>query len=134
MPNTMYIEGSPVIECSLFAAKALQDRLIQSWGDRIRVFPAMPSEWKEAMFHDLRAEGAFLVSAARYNGYTRWVRIKSLAGKPCKVRPGFVGAFSMSLPSVNMLEVEPGVFELGLRKGEEVILFQEPGDISPKKL
>jgi len=27
MPNTMYIEGSSVIECSLFAAKALQDML-----------------------------------------------------------------------------------------------------------
>jgi alpha-L-fucosidase 2 len=133
MPNTMYIEGSPVIECSLFAAKALQDMLLQSWGDKIRVFPAIPSEWKEAEFHDLRTEGAFLVSAARKNGFTRWVRIKSLAGAPCKVRPGFVGAFSSTLPSVSMREVEPGIFELGLAKGEEVTLYQEPKDLLPKK-
>lgn len=134
MPNTMYIEGSPVIECSLFAAKSLQDMLLQSWGDRIRIFPAMPSEWKEAEFHDLRAEGAFLVSAARYNGYTRWVKIKSLSGAPCKVRPGFVGAFSTSLPSVKIREVEPGIFELGLGKGQEVVLFQETSDILPEKV
>ena len=129
MPNTMYIEGSPVIECALFAAKALQDMLLQSWGDRIRVFPAMPAEWKEAAFHDLRAEGAFLVSAARCNGKTRWVRIKSLTGEPCKVRPGFTGAFVVSPASVQMREVESGLFELGLVNGQEVILFQEAGDL-----
>ena len=129
MPNTMYIEGSPVIECSLFAAKALQDMLLQSWGDRIRIFPAMPAEWKEATFHNLRAEGAFLVSAARRDCKTRWVRIKSLAGAPCRVRPGFEGAFSLSPPSVNMREEEPGLFELGLAKGQEVILRQDAGGI-----
>ena len=127
MPNTMYIEIYPVIECSLFAAKALQDMLLQSWGDRIRIFPAIPSEWKEAVFHDLRTEGAFLVSAARRNGFTRWVKIKSRAGAPCKVRPGFVAGFTSSLPSVYMREVEPGIFELRLDKGQEVILSQEPG-------
>jgi len=61
------------------------------------------------------------------------VRIRSLAGQPCRVCPGFVGAFSASLPSVKMQEVEPGVFELNLRKGEEVILFQKAGDITPEK-
>ena len=128
MPNTMYIEIYPVIECSLFAAKALQDMLLQSWGDRIRIFPAIPSEWKEAEFHELRAEGAFLVSALRKNGVTSWVKIKSLAGAPCKVRPGFAGSFAVSSPSVTSKEVEPGIFELGLKKGEEVILFQESKD------
>lgn len=132
MPNTMYIEGSPVIECSLVAAKSLQDMLLQSWGDRIRIFPAMPAEWKEAAFHDLRAEGAFLVSAARRDGKTRWVRIKSLAGEPCRVRPGFAGAFSASSPGLPLREVEPDLFELGLQAGQEVILFQEAGDILPE--
>ena len=132
MPNTMYIEGSPVIECSLFAAKALQDMLLQSWGDRIRIFPAMPAEWKEATFHDLRAEGAFLVSAARHDGKTRWVRIKSLAGAACRVRPGFEGAISVSSPSVTMRETEPGLFELGLTKGQEVFLFHAAGDMRPE--
>ena len=133
MPNTMYIEIYPVIECSLFSAKALQDMLLQSWGDHIRIFPAMPAEWKEAKFLDLRAEGAFLVSAARANGFTRWVKIRSLAGAPCKVSPGFVGAFETSMPSVKMREVEPGIYELGLGRGEEVILFQNSGDVLPKK-
>jgi hypothetical protein len=133
MPNTMYIEGSPVIECSLFAAKSLQDMLLQSWGDRIRIFPAIPAEWKEASFHDLRAEGAFLVSAERRNGKTDWVRIKSLAGAPCRIRPGFTGHFDLSSPVVKMHEIEPGVFELGLEKGQEVILSQKANSVSPKR-
>ena len=132
MPNTMYIEGSPVIECSLFAAKALQDMLLQSWGDRIRIFPALPSKWKEAVFHDLRAEGAFLVSAVRRDGKTRWVRIKSLAGAPCRVCPGFTGTFATSDSSVSQREIEPGLFEFGLRKGQEVFLIQEAGDRLPE--
>jgi alpha-L-fucosidase len=133
MPNTMYIEGSPVIECSLFAAKALQDMLLQSWGDRIRIFPAIPSAWKEVKFNDLRTEGAFLVSAVRHNGFTCWIKIKSLAGAPCKVRPGFVGTFESSLRSAIPHEVEPGVYELSLRKGEEVTLFQKSKDLLPVK-
>lgn len=132
MPNTQYIEGWPVIECSLVAATALQSMLIQSGGDRIRIFPAVPAEWKEAVFHDLRAEGAFLVSAGRRDGKTRWVRIKSLAGEPCKVRPGFDSAFSNSLPSIKMKEVEPGLFELGLGKGQEILLFQDAVDTHPE--
>ncbi len=124
MPNTMYIEGSPVIECSLFAAKALQDMLLQSWGDRIRIFPAIPLDWENVVFHDLRTEGAFLVSAERLNGKTLWVKIRSLAGAPCKIKPGFTGPFTTSSLSITKKEVESGLFELNLKKGEEVILYQ----------
>jgi hypothetical protein len=132
MPNTQYIEGSPVIECSLVAATALQSMLLQSGDDYIRIFPAVPAEWKDAVFHDLRTEGAFLVSAARRGGKTRWVSIKSLAGEPCKVRLGFDGAFKTSQPSIKIKEVEPGLFELGLGKGQEIIIFQETDDSRPE--
>jgi hypothetical protein len=131
-PNTMYIEGSPVIECSIVLNRSLQDMLLQSWGDKINIFPAVPSAWKEAVFHDLLAEGAFLVSAERKAGKTRWVRIKSLAGEPCRVRPGFEGAFTSSQPSVPIKEIKPGLFELGLTKGQEVILFQNANDSQPE--
>jgi hypothetical protein len=120
-----------VIECSLVAATALQSMLLQRGGNRIRVFPALPAERKEAVFHNLRAEGAFLVSAGRKDGKTRWVRIKSLAGEPCKDRPGFDSAFTTSTPSLPMKETGPGLFELWLGKGQEVILFQEAADSHP---
>lgn len=125
MPNTMYIEGSPVIECSLFAAKSLQDMLIQSWGNCIRVFPALPSKWNNVTIHNLRAEGAFLVSASRKNGKTQWVRVKSLAGEPCRIRPSIEGDVRLRKDG-KLIKAAPskeGVFEIALEKGEEVLLF-----------
>jgi hypothetical protein len=155
MPNTMYIEGSPVIECSLAAATALQTMLLQSGGSwkqedggrrsedgrrkpeagtvsTIRIFPAVPSEWKDVVFNDLRAEGAFLVSAGRRGGKTRWVRVKSLAGEPCRIRPGFDGAFRHAPETVALHETAPGVFAVDLPRDAEILLFQEPGDRLPE--
>ncbi|MDR1814271.1 MAG: alpha-L-fucosidase, partial [Tannerella sp.] len=112
MPNTQYIEGSPVIECSIAAAESLQEMLLQSWGGIIRIFPAVPDEWKDAIFSDLRAEGAFLVSARRENGKTQWLKIKSLAGEPCIVRPGFEGSFKTSNSAIKIKELGDGQYEL----------------------
>ena len=103
-PNTMYLEGSPVIETPLSGAQSVHDLLLQSWGRTIRIFPGVPDCWKDVTFHNLRAEGAFLVSAVRKDGKTQFIRIKSLAGEPCR------------------LLTDTGVKELRLAKGEETIL------------
>lgn len=125
MPNAMYIEGSPVIECALFAGRSLQDMLIQSWGNSIRIFPAVPSSWDDASFHNLRTEGAFLVSASRKGGNTQWVRIKSLAGEPCRIRPSLGGEISVR-QNGKTKKVNPpksGIIEIALEKGAEALLF-----------
>ncbi|MCF7975207.1 MAG: hypothetical protein K9N55_15440 [Phycisphaerae bacterium] len=124
-PNTMYIEGSPVIECSIVLNRSLQDMLLQSWGRKIAVFPAMPTSWDEAVFHDLRAEGAFLVSAERREGHTAWVRIKSLAGEPCRVQPGLTGKATILINGKRMV-IAPsadGIYDLPLAKDDEALLF-----------
>jgi hypothetical protein len=148
MPNAMYIEGSPVIECAFVAAKSLQDMLLQSWGNQktesrrqnpeagyvstIRVFPAVPAVWKDVVFNDLRTEGAFLVSAERKDGKTRWVRIRSLAGEPCRVKPSLQGNVKAVSAKGTAQEVEvvgDGVYQIDLKKGEEVVLYS--GDVVP---
>jgi hypothetical protein len=133
MPNTQYIEGSSVIEYSLVAAESLQEMPVQSYGDVIRIFSVVPaeSEWKDATFQDLRVEGAFLVTAVRRDGKTGWVRIKSLAGEPCRVKPNFDGPFHVADASVSIREIKPGVFELGLKKEQEVVLYQDENSINP---
>jgi hypothetical protein len=118
--NTLYVEAGPCIETPLSAAASLNDMLLSSWGDRIRVFPGVPSSWKDVSFHNLRSQGAFLVSAARKDGKTQWVRVKSLAGEPCRIRPGLDGDLKSTVP---MKRVEAGVFELDLRKGGEALLY-----------
>jgi len=129
-PNGLWYD-SPCIESTLAAANIIQGMLIQSWTDPaaseagpIRIFPALPSGWKDVEFHDLRAEGAFLVSAKRADGRTQWVRIKSLAGEPCRVRPGMEGPIRLEGARAHQLEqVAPGIFQLDLRKGETAWLL-----------
>lgn len=134
MPNGLWpCGGNPCIESTLGAANIIQDMLIQSWSDPakdesgpIRVFPAVPSAWKDVEFRDLRAEGAFLVSAKREAGRTQWVRIKSLAGEPCRVRPGLSGRVLNKGNRQHLLkEVSPGVYDIDLKKGEEALLYSE---------
>jgi hypothetical protein len=125
-PNTFYSEGPgwPVIETPLSGAQCMHDMIIQSWGGTIRVFPAAPDDWDHLVFHDIRTEGAFLISAVRENGKTKFVRIKSLAGEPCRIIPGLDGEVNVSgYRNFDLLEVSPGVFTLDLKRGEEAILW-----------
>lgn len=97
------------------------DMFIQSWGDRIRIFPAIVPEWKEATFADLCAEGGFLVSAIRKEGSTHWLQITSLAGEPCVVEHGFVLPFQTKGAKVQHLSKT--TCRLKLKKGERATLY-----------
>ena len=49
--------------------------LLQSWGGKLRIFPAVPGQWNDAAFERLHAEGGFIVSARRVAGKTVSVSI-----------------------------------------------------------
>lgn len=75
--TTMYAEGNPVIESPFSAATSIHDMLLQSWGGRIRVMPAVPDEWKDISFQDLLCQGGATVSADRRDGRLVFARIDS---------------------------------------------------------
>lgn len=120
-PNTMYMESGPVIETPLSGAQCVHDMLLQSWGGKIRVFPAVPSSWDEATFHDLRTEGAFLVSAVRKAGKTIGIRIKSLSGSPCILHTDMENPV-LKASNASIKKLSNGEYELKLNKGETAIL------------
>jgi alpha-L-fucosidase 2 len=130
LPNTLYREGSPVIETPLAYARTIQEMLMTSHSDMIRIFPGVPSSWQEVSFADLRAEGAFLVSACRKQGKTAYIRIKSLAGEPCRVLTGLYGPIHVSGIAQNKLkELGDGIVDIVLQKGQEITLYT--GDKTP---
>jgi hypothetical protein len=100
---------------------------LQSWGDKIRVFGAMPAAWPNAVFSELRAEGAFLVSAEWKDGKTDWLWIKSLAGEPCRVATDLADGFVLSStqPDCTAKRVSPGLLEINLPKSGEVMLRRD---------
>ncbi|WP_394846026.1 hypothetical protein LZC95_01005 [Pendulispora brunnea] len=126
-PNTMYKESGPVIETPLSGAQTMHDMLVQSWGGTVRVFPAVPAAWSNVTLHDVRTEGAFLVSAVRRGGKAQFIRIKSLAGEPCRVHPGdLAGPHDVrSLPDgkpVPWKQQGDGTLELSLARGADVAI------------
>jgi len=124
-PNTMYKESGPVIETPLSAGQSLHDMLCQSWGEVIRVFPALPASWPDVTLHNFRTQGAFLVSANRRAGKTELVRVASLAGARCRVRTGIPAPVTVSGSRgrrVPWRSLPNGDLEIDLRRGEEVIV------------
>jgi alpha-L-fucosidase 2 len=57
----------------------------------VRVFPATSGRWKDVEFDNLRAEGAFRVSAKRVGGRTRSVTVVSERGGELRLRDPFGG-------------------------------------------
>ena len=98
--------------------------MLQSWGGKLRVFPAVPPAWGEAAFEDLRGEGGFLVSAHREAGKTVWVAVKSLTGQPCRLKVAdWSDAPTLESTSLGRLRAAaPGEFVLDLKSGEQALV------------
>ncbi|MGW3729129.1 glycosyl hydrolase family 95 catalytic domain-containing protein [Streptomyces sp. NPDC000851] len=123
--NTHYTEAGPVIETPLSASQSLHDMFCQSWGGVIRVFPAVPSAWADVTLHDFRTQGAFLVSAVRTAGATRFIRIRSLAGEPLKLRHGLSGTLTVLLDDgtpARTQDLGDGTLAIDLPRGREVLV------------
>jgi len=121
-PTTLYSEGNPCIESPLSLITCVHDMMLQSHGGKIRVFPAAPSSWPDAAFHDLGAEGGFLVSARKTDGVTQFVQIQSLAGAPCVIRADIpapiISINGMRVESSQVTHSASGFYDLALKKGD----------------
>lgn len=97
-PNSFHLNGDQLkkgysgftyrpftLEGNFACASAIQEMLLQSHTGIIRVFPAIPESWRNASFRNMRAEGAFLVSADYENGNVKRIKILSERGGLMKV-------------------------------------------------
>jgi len=138
--TTMYSEGkiNPVIESPLSFATSVHDMMLQSWGGKIRVFPASPKKWKDVAFHDLRTQGTFLVSAKKIDGNTEFVSVKSLKGNACIVQVDFENPqFYINRKSISVNKSADGSYNINLKKDESVIITSKSlkkTDLSIKEL
>jgi hypothetical protein len=136
LSNTFYVEvggKNPVIETPLSATASILELLIQSWGGKIRVFPAVPDKWKDASFYQMRAQGGFLVSASRSQGKTEWISVKSLSGEPCVIKvPDWTNAGQTGKGErFTVTKIGEGEFSIDLKAGDEIVLSSELKAIQP---
>jgi len=121
-PNTMYLEAGPVIETPLSAARAIQELVLQSWGDRLRIFPAVPAAWPDVSFDKLLAEGAFEVSAARQGGRTQCVAVLAKAGGVCRIEADLARPVAVDGVAAERVREADGLLTIALQPGEQVTL------------
>ena len=125
-PNGFYSEnGWPTFESPISATRAALDMYIQSWGNKIRIFPAIPDVWKDACFSNLRAEGGFLISAKRTNGKTVFISIRSDAGEPCVIKTDLENPVSGNDRSLKISKLADNEYCINLKKGETVTLINK---------
>ncbi|WP_369794658.1 glycoside hydrolase family 95-like protein [Kutzneria sp. 744] len=99
----------------------------QSWNGIIRVFPAIPDSWADTTIDNFRTQGAFLISASRQKGATRWVRIRSEAGAPCVVRHGIPGQVTVRDAHGRpwkTKELDATTIQIDLPRGGEAVLYR----------
>lgn len=77
------------LEGNFAAMQAVHEMLLQSWGGTVRVFPAMPAGWADAIFERLRAEGGYEVTATRSGGETTNVVITATQPGTLRLRNPF---------------------------------------------
>lgn len=82
-------------------AAALQEMMIQSHTGVVNVFPAIPLEWKDVSFTDLRAMGGLLVSATRSDGKLN--KLKVTLDKDAKP-----STFTIVSPDTTVISLTPG--------------------------
>lgn len=127
-PNTLYRESGPVVETPLSAATSMQEMYLQSSGNLLHIFPAVPGAWKNASFIDFRAEKGILVSALRQKGKTAFVQLKTPVDTDCHIRTDFgtkdIHAYSIAdnIKETKKLKTTNGIIEINLTSGETVII------------
>lgn len=100
------------LEGNFAFASGIQEMLLQSHTGTIRIFPALPEEWKDVSFGGLRAMGAFLVYAQMEGGEITRVRIYSEKGGMLKIaRPGTLKPdknYTLSGPDILNIDTQAG--------------------------
>ena len=114
--------GTPfTLEGNFAFAAGVQEMLLQSQNGTIRIFPAVPGDWKDVSFKQFRVEGAFLVSAEMRDGKAWQVEVFSEKG----------GNLSIQLPSGEWI-LKQGVgqktgeiWQLKMKKDENLVFISK---------
>jgi len=112
------------LEGNFAFAKGVQLMLLQQHDGVNYLFPAVPASWKNVSFDRLRVPGAFLVSAVRYNGKARMLRIQSLNGGVIELKNPFDKNDRNNLQGGDLPSgiFQQDVMSIPLRKGQQVTI------------
>lgn len=108
------------LEGNFAASQAVHEMLLQSWGGRIRIFPAVPEEWADASFHHLRTEGGFIVDAERRNNKTVKVTIIATSDQKLRLKNPF--GFEEFDSTMELYKNGTDELDCMMKKGQQLVL------------
>jgi hypothetical protein len=122
-PGRPQVKWRDFFQCGMetisICGTAMQEMLLQSNEGKIRVFPAIPAEWRDKpLAFKLLARGGFLVASERQQGIIAQVGIKSRLGGPCRLQNPWPGQPATVTDLVTGLPVETRL------EAEDVIAFE----------
>lgn len=110
------------LEGNFAFAAGLQEMLLQSYAGFIEVMPGIPDAWKDISFNQLRAEGAFLVSAKRVAGQIEEVKIVAEKGGFTKFKLPFKTYFTTTKKNIVITDTGDGFISLAFKAGGLIVL------------
>jgi len=118
---------NPFLDAGGNSAFTLQEMLLQSHQDTIRLVPAWPKDWS-GLFR-LRARQGFLITAAVENKKVPFVEVKSLLGNPCVLKNPWSGHQAVVRRNHDIiLESHDEILRFATEKGSTYLI--EPTDNS----
>ncbi|MCF3111199.1 glycoside hydrolase family 95 protein [Niabella sp. CC-SYL272] len=134
-PNSFHLNGDQkggqysgftyrpfTLEGNFAFAQGVQELLLQSKQGYIAVFPAVPASWKNVRFTNLRAEGAFLISAEMKNGDISRIKIVAEKGGRATFKLPFLKFRIHAQSNLQMKESGNGFVHLNGKPGGMVVL------------
>lgn len=110
------------LEGNFAFAAGIQEMLLQSHAGFIEVMPAVPQEWKNIAFNDLRAEGAFLISACKEAGELKSVKLIAEKGGSTILKLPFKDYEISGNNGFVVRPGAPGFLELSAKAGAILLL------------
>ncbi len=110
------------LEGNFAFAAGLQEMLLQSYAGFIELLPAVPTDWTELAYTNLRTEGAFLVSVKKTGGKVKEVKIISEKGGVTTLKLPFKTWRVSRNKEVQIVDSADGFIRLICKTGSVLVL------------
>jgi hypothetical protein len=121
----------PYTDAAGVACYALNEILLQSHGELIRILPATADDWS-GLFQ-LRAEGGFLVGVSFRSGEAQFVEVRSLLGNSCRIANPWDSPCVVRHKGTMVLEAESNTLAFDTSPGETFLITPQDAAIQSWK-